>query len=37
MTEKINDDHRELLKSRIPLERFGDPIDVANTVVFLCV
>jgi len=36
MTEKINDDHRELLKSRIPLERFGDPIDVANTVVFLC-
>ena len=36
MTEKINNDHRELLKSRIPLERFGDPIDVANTVVFLC-
>ena len=35
MTEKINDDHKELLKSRIPLERFGDPMDVANTVVFL--
>ena len=35
MTDKISDQYKEVLKSRIPLERFGDPTDIANTVVFL--
>jgi len=36
MTEKINEDYKEILKSKIPLDRFGDPKDIANMVVFLC-
>ena len=36
MTDKINEEHKELLKSRISLNKFGNPKDVANTVVFLC-
>tara|TARA_B100001758_G_C17833239_1_gene315314 strand:+ start:11 stop:454 length:444 start_codon:yes stop_codon:yes gene_type:complete len=36
MTNKINDDYKQLLKSKIPLNRFGDPKEVANTVIFLC-
>ena len=36
MTGKINDDYKEVLKSRIPMNRFGTPNDIANTVVFLC-
>tara|TARA_B100001540_G_scaffold43185_1_gene38354 strand:+ start:3475 stop:4212 length:738 start_codon:yes stop_codon:yes gene_type:complete len=36
MTNKINDDYKQLLKSKIPLDRFGDPKEVANTVIFLC-
>ena len=36
MTNKIDDSYKETLKSRISLERFGDPQDVANTVAFLC-
>ncbi len=35
MTNKISDQHTELLKSRISLNKFGNPEDVANTVVFL--
>ena len=35
MTEKISDDHKELMKSRISLNKFGNPEDVANAVVFL--
>ncbi len=35
MTDKIENNHKELLKSKIPLERFGSPSDVANTVLFL--
>ena len=35
MTNKISEDHRELLKSRISLNKFGKPEDVANTVAFL--
>ena len=35
MTEKISDDHTQLLKSRISLNKFGDPDDVANTIAFL--
>tara|TARA_Y100000590_G_scaffold206881_1_gene234328 strand:- start:220 stop:957 length:738 start_codon:yes stop_codon:yes gene_type:complete len=36
MTNKLNDDYKNQLKSKIPLDRFGEPDDVANTVVFLC-
>ena len=36
MTDSINDEYKNMLKSKIPLERFGEPIDVANTVIFLC-
>ena len=36
MTDKINDDYKEVLKSKIPMNRFGDPNDIANTVIFLC-
>ena len=35
MTNKINDDYKEILKSRIPMNRFGSPTDIANTVAFL--
>ena len=36
MTNKIDENYKDILKSRIPLDRFGDPKDVANTVLFLC-
>ena len=36
MTKNIDQNYKETLKSRIPLDRFGDPKDVANTVLFLC-
>tara|TARA_Y100001970_G_scaffold176114_1_gene214676 strand:+ start:11420 stop:12157 length:738 start_codon:yes stop_codon:yes gene_type:complete len=35
MTNKISDEHTELLKSRISLNKFGNPEDVANTIAFL--
>tara|TARA_B100001027_G_scaffold165355_1_gene117440 strand:- start:667 stop:1404 length:738 start_codon:yes stop_codon:yes gene_type:complete len=35
MTDKISETHKELLKSKISLDRFGKPVDVANTVLFL--
>ena len=35
MTDKISEEHTELLKSRISLNKFGDPEDVANTIAFL--
>ena len=35
MTDKISDEHTELLKSRISLNKFGSPEDVANTIAFL--
>ena len=35
MTNKISDEHTELLKSRISLNKFGNPDDVANTIAFL--
>ena len=35
MTDKINDSHKQVLKSRIALSRFGLPDDVSNVVVFL--
>tara|TARA_B100001564_G_C20554370_1_gene630665 strand:- start:176 stop:913 length:738 start_codon:yes stop_codon:yes gene_type:complete len=36
MTDKISENHTELLKSRISLNKFGNPEDVANTTAFLC-
>ena len=36
MTNKISEEHKETLKSRISLNKFGDPKDVANTIAFLC-
>ena len=36
MTDKISKEHTELLKSRISLNKFGNPEDVANTIAFLC-
>ena len=35
MTNKISEEHTELMKSRISLNKFGKPEDVANTVAFL--
>ena len=36
MTKKVSEEHTELLKSRISLNKFGKPEDVANTIAFLC-
>ena len=36
MTEKINDEYKNQLKSKIPLDRFGTPQDIANCTAFLC-
>ena len=36
MTAKISDEHTELMKSRISLNKFGTPDDVANSIAFLC-
>ncbi len=36
MTEKINEEHKNQLKSKIPLDRFGTPQDIANCTAFLC-
>ena len=36
MTNKIDQNYKEILKSRIALDRFGEPKEVANTVLFLC-
>ena len=35
MTAKISEEHTELMKSRISLNKFGDPEDVANSIAFL--
>ncbi len=35
MTDKISDEHTELMKSRISLNKFGNPEDVANAIAFL--
>ena len=35
MTAKISQEHTELMKSRIPLNKFGIPEDVANSIAFL--
>ncbi len=36
MTEKINEEFKNQLKSKIPLDRFGTPQDIANCTAFLC-
>lgn len=35
MTDALNDDLKEQMKSQIPLARFGEDTDIANTVAFL--
>ncbi len=35
MTDQINEKWKEIIKSKIPMDRFGIPEDVANSVVFL--
>ena len=35
MTDKISDSFKQLLQDKIPLDRLGDPSDVANAVLFL--
>jgi 3-oxoacyl-[acyl-carrier protein] reductase len=35
MTEKLNEKIKEEMFKRIPLGRFGEPLDVANAVLFL--
>tara|TARA_Y100000591_G_scaffold297291_1_gene288146 strand:- start:3291 stop:4028 length:738 start_codon:yes stop_codon:yes gene_type:complete len=36
MTEKIDEEYKNQLKSKIPLDRFGTPQDIANCTAFLC-
>jgi len=36
MTQKINEEYKNQLKSKIPLDRFGTPQDIANCTAFLC-
>ena len=36
MTEKISEEFKNQLKSKIPLDRFGTPQDIANCAAFLC-
>jgi len=35
MTEKIDDKFKEIIISKIPSARLGDPEDIANAVLFL--
>ena len=35
MTDKISERFKQILESKISLDRFGDPEDVANAVIFL--
>ena len=35
MTDQINEKWKEIIKSKIPMDRFGMPEDVANSVLFL--
>ena len=36
MTNEISEDYKAILKSRISLNKFGEPKDVANSIAFLC-
>ena len=35
MTDKISEDFKQVLQNKISLEKFGEPNDVANAVLFL--
>ena len=35
MTDKIDPKFKEIIISKIPSNRLGNPLDVANTVIFL--
>ena len=35
MTDKISEDFKQVLQDKISLEKFGEPNDVANAVLFL--
>ena len=35
MTDKLSDDQKNGILSKIPMQKFGNPIDVANLVFFL--
>ena len=35
MTDKIDEKYKEILLSKIPSARFGEPEDIANAVLFL--
>ena len=35
MTDRISDDFKQILQNKISLERFGEPNDIANAVLFL--
>ena len=36
MTDKLDDKFKEAIISKIPSARLGDPVDIANAVLFLC-
>ena len=36
MTEKLDDKFKEAIISKIPSARLGEPVDIANAVIFLC-
>lgn len=35
MTEELNDEQKEMILSHIPMKKYGKPIDIANTALFL--
>ena len=35
MTEKIDDKFKEIIVSKIPSAKLGEPVDIANAVLFL--
>ena len=35
MTSKLNENQSNLILDKIPMKKFGDPIDVANLALFL--
>ena len=35
MTDKLNDDQKNIIMKKIPMNKFGEPKDVANLALFL--